>query len=357
MTDLLGLDTEQLRELAEAQGERPFRGQQLATWLYRKHVTDLEAMSDLPRAWRDQLIAAGHQGGSLRQARVQASSDGTCKYLFATRLGGMIESVLMPSDDRVSVCVSTQIGCAVGCAFCETGISGFQRDLSAGEIVEQVGAIAAHSGRRISHVVFMGMGEPLLNLEATLKAIRLLNREGGIAMRQLTVSTSGVIPGIHQLAEAKLQLTLAISLHAPNDALRDRLVPLNRRYPLAELHRAAADYVARTGRRLTVEYVMLRDVNDSVELARQTASWLKGLHAHVNLIPFNATDAAFGPSRPDAVARFRAILEEAGFPVTVRVERGADIAAACGQLRRQALGEGGEVVPQVKLGMARGSDA
>ena len=352
MPELVGLTTDELKTLAESHGEKPFRGKQLATWLYQKSEPSLAAMTDLPKAFRAKLEAEGYQGGAMTIHRVQASSDGTRKYLFGTEASGMVESVLMPSDDRVSVCVSTQIGCAVACVFCETGLSGFQRHLTAGEIVEQVQQIQHESGMRVSHVVFMGMGEPLFNYEHTIKAVKLLNEEVGIGMRHLTVSTSGVVPGIQRLADEDLQLTLALSLHAPNDALLDYLVPLNRRYPLAVLREAVKDYTERTGRRLTIEYVMLQGVNDTVDLARQTADWLRGIHAHVNLIPFNATDAAFGPSTPEAIQAFRGVLETAGFPVTVRVERGADIAAACGQLRRQALKETGEVVPLLKLPVA-----
>lgn len=335
MTELIGLDSQELKQLAERLGEKPYRGGQLARWLYKQSVTELDSMTDLSKGFRDRLSSEARPG-MLSIARVQVASDGTRKYLFDSGGCGMIESVLMPSADRVSACVSTQVGCAVACAFCATGLSGFQRNLSAGEIVEQVVRMQQESEQRISHVVFMGMGEPLFNYEATLKAVRLLNQEVGIGMRHLTISTSGVIPGIRRLADEKLQLTLALSLHAGSDSLRDWLVPLNRRFPLAELKDAAKDYIDRTGRRLTIEYVMLDGVNDSSEHARQTAEWMRGLMAHVNLIPYNATDAEFGPSSPERIRAFRAVLEEAGFPVTVRVERGADIDAACGQLRRRA---------------------
>lgn len=349
MPELVGMTTAELKALVEARGDKPFRGKQLAGWLYQKSQLDLAAMSDLPKALRASLSEAGYAGGSLEPVRVQVATDGTQKFLFDTHGCGLVESVFMPSADRKSVCVSTQIGCAVGCAFCETGLSGFQRNLSAGEIVEQVLQIQHQTGERVSHVVFMGMGEPLFNYDQTLKAVQLLNEEVGIGMRHLTLSTSGVVPGIKRMADENLQLTLALSLHAPNDALRDFLVPLNRRYPLAVLREAVLDYTERTKRRLTIEYVMLDGVNDTPELARQTALWLRGLHSHVNLIPFNATDAEFGPSKPEAIQAFRRILEDAGFPVTVRVERGADIAAACGQLRRRAVEATGEVVPLVKL--------
>ena len=332
----MGLTAPELKELAERLGEPAYRGTQVAKWLYKQGVTDLDAMTDLPKAFREKLKAEGYRGGSLQVAKVQVASDGTRKFLFDSSGCGMIESVLMPSEYGLSVCVSTQIGCAVKCAFCATGLSGFQRNLSAGEIVEQVVLMQQECGDRVTNVVFMGMGEPLHNYDATLKAVQLLNNEVGIGMRHISVSTSGVVPGIDRLSEENLQLTLAFSLHAPNDKLRDYLVPLNRRYNLAALKKALRNYHDRTKRRITVEYVMLGGVNDSPDLARETVEWLRGLHVHVNLIPYNATDADFKPSRPQTIAAFRDILDAAGFPVTVRVERGADIAAACGQLRRQA---------------------
>ncbi|MEB3187292.1 MAG: 23S rRNA (adenine(2503)-C(2))-methyltransferase RlmN [bacterium] len=344
----IGLSTDELVAEVAGLGEPGYRGKQLATWLYRKNRVVLDEMTDLPRGLREKL--ATRPVGELSLVRDQVATDGTRKFLFDTLAGGMVESVFMPSAERSSVCVSTQVGCAVACAFCETGLSGFQRDLSAGEIVEQVLAIQRLTGERVTHVVFMGMGEPLFNMDATLKAVALLNGEVGIGMRHLTISTSGVVPAIDRLAEHDLQLTLAISLHAAEDGLRDVLVPLNRRFPLEQLKEAAQRYENRTGRRITIEYVLLDGVNDQRSHAEACATWLRGIHAHVNLIPFNATEAAFAPSRPEAIRQFRQILEGAGFPVTVRVERGAEIAAACGQLRRQALKAAGEIVPLRKRG-------
>jgi len=336
MAELMGMTAPELKELAERLGESAYRGTQIAKWLYKQGVTDLDGMTDLPKAFREKLKAEGFRAGGLQVARVQVATDGTRKFLFDSSGCGMIESVLMPTDYGLSVCVSTQIGCAVKCAFCATGLSGFQRNLSAGEIVEQVVQMQRECGDRVTNVVFMGMGEPLHNYDATLKAVNLLNHEVGIGMRHLTVSTSGVVPGIEKLAEENLQLTLAFSLHAPNDKLRDYLVPLNRRYNLNALKQALRDYHEKTHRRITLEYVMLGGVNDTPDLAREMAEWMRGLHVHVNLIPYNATDADFKPSRPQDIKTFAKILEDAGFPTTVRVERGADIAAACGQLRRQA---------------------
>ncbi|HEY9764840.1 MAG TPA: 23S rRNA (adenine(2503)-C(2))-methyltransferase RlmN, partial [Chroococcales cyanobacterium] len=246
-----------------------------------------------------------------------------------------IESVLLPYPDRVTACISTQVGCAIGCRFCATGESGFVRDLSAGEIVDQVRFMNRHSGRRITNVVLMGMGEPLLNYDATLKSIDILNEEMGIGMRGITLSTCGISPKIRELAKRKLQLTLAVSLHAPLDDIRDSLVPINRKYPLADLKEAMKEYAELTGRRVTIEYVMLRGVNDSVVLARRLADYLRGLHCQINLIPCHEAANGFLPSDSESMHRFAEVLKEIGFPVTTRAERGLKIAAACGQLRRR----------------------
>lgn len=392
MKNLFGLETAELEALASAVGEPEYRGRQLARWLFKRNEVDLAAMSDLPRGFREKLAAHGGAScGALRILSQQIAVDGTRKYLFGSTHGGTLEAVLMPywdsdpTDDysravgdivedlgrlgdpeasvdasegantlagiragtragtlaespprRVTACISTQVGCAVGCVFCATGLSGFQKNVTSGEMVEQVARIQRETGFRVSNVVFMGMGEPFLNYEETLKAVRLLNREVGIGMRHLTISTSGVIPGIDRLAAEKLQLTLAVSLHAPNDELRDYLVPINKRYPLADLKSAMKRYLAETGRRLTIEYVMLRDVNDEPDLAREMAHYLRDVPlVHVNLIPYNATDAQFKASTPEAIGRFRAILRDKGINATVRVERGAEIEGACGQLRRR----------------------
>ena len=380
MKNLFGLDSSELEALAAAVGEPTYRGRQLARWLFKRNEVDLDAMSDLPKAFRQKLAAEGDAAcGALRLIKQQIGSDGTRKFLFGSDRSGTMEAVVMPywdSEDtgdysravgeivedlrqldrladvpaessglvnaqpkRVTACISTQVGCAVGCVFCATGLSGFEKNVTAGEMVEQVARIQRETGLRVSNVVFMGMGEPFLNYDETLKAVSLLNHEVGIGMRHLTISTSGVIPGIDRLAAEKLQLTLAVSLHAPNDPLRDYLVPINKRYPLGELKAAMKRYLAKTGRRLTIEYVMLRDVNDEPDLARELAIFLRDMPLiHVNLIPYNATDAEFRASTPQAIGRFRAILREKGVNATVRVERGAEIEGACGQLRRRMEG-------------------
>ena len=367
MINLLGLGPSELEEVSRACGQPAYRGGQLARWLFGRGELDLGKMTDLPRAFREHLEASGYVPGELRLVAERQTPDGTRKVLLASPRGGTLEAVLMPhwpdleaarSDpqggrpERVTACISTQIGCAVGCAFCATGFSGFQRNVAAGEMVEQVIRMQGEAGYRISNVVFMGMGEPLLNYNDTLKAVRILNEEVGIGMRHLTISTSGVIPGIDRLAAERLQLTLAVSLHAPDDTLRDALVPINRRYPLADLKAAMKRYVAQTSRRVTIEYVLLSGVNDSPAQARELSRYLEGLNAHVNLIPYNATDALFEPSRPAEVEAFREVIERSGRAVSVRVERGRPIDAACGQLRRR-LAEGGEAIVEKDPARAR----
>ncbi len=367
MINLLGLDSSELKEVARACGQPAYRGDQLARWLFGRFELALDKMTDLPRAFREQIEAAGYVPGELAFVADRQTPDGTRKVLFASPRRGTLEVVLMPhwpdpeaarSDpqgirpERVTTCISTQIGCAVGCAFCATGFSGFQRNVAAGEMVEQVVRMQREAGHRISNVVFMGMGEPLLNYNDTLKAVRILNEEVGIGMRHLTISTAGIIPGIDRLAAERLQLTLAVSLHAPDDILRDALVPINRRYPLADLKAAMKRYVTRTSRRITIEYVLLAGVNDSTAQARDLVRYLEGLNAHVNLIPYNATDAQFEPSRPEAVEAFREVIERSGRAVSVRVERGRQIDAACGQLRRR-LAEGGEAILEKDPARAR----
>ncbi|MBU6430011.1 MAG: 23S rRNA (adenine(2503)-C(2))-methyltransferase RlmN [Cyanobacteria bacterium REEB65] len=358
MVNVLGLTTAELQAVARSCGQPEYRGKQLARWVFQQGELRLEAMTNLPKAFRDQLALGDPAIGVLTLVTRSQSPDGTAKQLFGSKLGGTLEAVLMPyfaresQPDRVTACISTQIGCAVGCVFCATGFSGFGRNVTAGEMVEQVVRMQRDAGLRVSNVVFMGMGEPLLNYEETLKAVRLLNTEVGIGMRHLTLSTSGIVPGIDRLAEERLQLTLAVSLHAPNDRLRDFLVPINRRYPLGDLKAAMRRYVEHTGRRVTVEYVMLRGVNDDLALARELSHYLDGLGAHVNLIPYNATDAEFAPSPPRDVAAFREVLERSGRTVTVRVERGGEIAAACGQLRRRQAETGAAILEKSPPTMA-----
>lgn len=293
-------------------------------------------MTDLPGALRTRLATESVVGRSLLRAE-QLAGDGTRKLLLELADGATIETVGLPSADRLSCCVSSQTGCAVGCTFCATGYLGAGRNLTAGEIVDQVLTVGERTGRRVSHVVFMGMGEPLLNLEQVLRAVRLLSDEVGMSQRQLTISTVGLPPQIATLAGEDLTCTLAISLHAADDGLRRQLIPTTaRRWSVDEILTAARQYGAHTRRRVTYEMVLLAGVNDRPEDARLAANRLRR-GEHVNLIPFNPIgEASFERPERDAVGQFRAILEQAGLTVTQRRTRGRDIDGACGQLRATA---------------------
>jgi 23S rRNA (adenine2503-C2)-methyltransferase len=333
---LLGMTRKELQSLVESLGQSGFRGRQIADWLYKRNVASIDEMTDLPAAFRAQVA----QGAVLYRDTILdqiKSPDGTTKFLLELEDQQRIESVLLPYEERVSVCVSTQVGCAMACEFCATGIGGFIRDLTAGEIVDEVLTLQRESARRISHVVYMGMGEPLLNYDNVVKSLHLLNDEVGIGMRHITVSTVGITSRIQKLAHDKLQITLAVSLHAPNDEVRTRIMPIAARYPLKGLIEACREYAEETRRRITFEYLLIRDVNDAPAQARELVVLLKGLLCNVNLIPYNAVEGvALQRPTKGRVQGFRAILESAGIAVTQRLERGHSIAAACGQLRRRS---------------------
>ncbi len=341
ISSLLGLNTEELCRLAQDEGVPQYRGRQLAEWIYRRHARSFAEMTDLPAALRTRL-AEKYQVGRASLVTERRSRDGTVKLLLEMGDGVRVETVGLPYEDRFSCCVSTQAGCTVGCLFCATGLGGFVRNLTAGEIVGQVLAVEDASenrpgGRaRLDHVTFMGMGEPLFNYEAVLKALYLLNVEKRIGARNLTVSTSGYVPGILKLAQENLQITLAVSLHAASDELRRRLVPGMAKWTIRELIEAAREYVRQTGRRITFEYCLLAGENDRLEEARHLAQLLHGLNCHVNLIPYNQVpELGLQASPGQQVKAFREVLVAAGIPVTQREEKGADIEAACGQLRRR----------------------
>jgi 23S rRNA (adenine2503-C2)-methyltransferase len=306
-------------------------------------------MSSLPPAVRASL-AEDFVFSTLEPLRVLPADGGaTQKYLFRLEGGALLESVCMHyprterSSERTTLCLSSQVGCAVGCPFCATGLGGLERNMTAAEIVDQVLAVQrdqAARGRRVSHVVFMGMGEPLHNVDATLAATaRLTDAEAiGLGVRRVTVSTSGVVPGIEALAESGLGVNLAVSLHAPNDGIRDQLVPLNRKWPVRRVLAAADAYGDRTGRRVSYEYVMLRGVNDGLDLADELGVTLRGRLAHVNLIPYNAIPGdPYQSSPPAHIEAFRRRVKTHGIECTVRDTRGRDIDAACGQLRATAM--------------------
>ena len=334
---IIGLNLEELDALVSEFGEPRYRARQLLDWVYKKGIDDFGQMSNLPALFRQRLQARGLTGGAITEAGAEEAADGTKKYLFRLPDDFCVEAVYIPEKKRKTVCFSTQVGCAVGCTFCATGQQGFKRNLTAGEIVDQVRKIGLDKRTRISHAVAMGQGEPLANYAATLKAIRLLNADYGLQMaaRHLTISTSGIVPAIYRLADEKLQINLALSLHATEDQLRSQLIPLNRTYPLAQVIRACRDYVAKTKRRVTLEYIMLDGVNDGeADLARLVelaAGWL----CHVNLIPYNPVPAAaYRPSPLRIRQRFLSFLQEHGVAASIRQERGAEVNAACGQLRQ-----------------------
>jgi 23S rRNA (adenine2503-C2)-methyltransferase len=341
---LLGLDTRELRAVAVENSASAYRGSQLADWLYRKGARGFQEMTNLPSAF---VKCLGERYSVWRSSLVQKrrGADGTFKLLLKLSDGATVETVGLPSSDRFTCCVSTQVGCPVGCLFCATGRSGYERNLTSGEIGDQVLTVDEQqriyvpvtAGKHgVDHVTFMGMGEPLLNYDQTMKAVRLLNSEMGIAMRHLTLSTVGYVPGIRKLIAEKLQLTLAVSLHAPTDALRRKLVPGMSAWSVADIVEACRDYVEQTGRRVTFEYCLLRGVNDGVEEVNTLVNLLKGLNCHVNLIPFNPVRGLiFRPPSAERVQGFRDILESKGIPVTQRMQRGPGIDAACGQLRRR----------------------
>jgi 23S rRNA (adenine2503-C2)-methyltransferase len=328
---LFDLDREQLASWLE--GEPRYRIEQVWEGLYQQG-NEVGDLTSLPAALRNRLAEEFPPG--LREAtRSEADGGDTVKWLFELGDGQAIETVLMHYDKRSTVCVSTQAGCAMACGFCATGQAGFDRNLTAGEIIEQVVRARREAApRRVSNVVFMGMGEPLANYDATWTAVHRLRDDMGISARRLTLSTVGLIPGIRRLAADDLPVSLAVSLHAGNDELRNELVPINRRYPLADLMGACAEYVEATGRRLSFEWALIDAVNDSTADAGQLADLALPLRAHVNLIPLNPTPGypTVG-SHERRVARFRAELESRGVNVTVRQTRGSEIDAACGQLR------------------------
>ena len=340
---LTDLSYEELQTWVVEQGEPSFRARQIFEWVYRALAADFSAMTNLPLALRQKLAGLGIIQ-SLAPLETVTSADGlTTKTLLQLRDGETIESVLMRYEGRQSVCISSQVGCALNCPFCATGQSGFKRNLSPGEVVEQVLYFARQLQSQdlaVSNVVLMGMGEPLANYEAIWQAIRILNDARGLRLgaRRFTISTAGMVPGIRRMAEEGLEVGLAVSLHAANDALRNRLVPLNKRYPLSDLIAACREYAEHTSRRVSFEYALIQNVNDDPQQARELGQLLRGLLCHVNLIPLNpTTDCAYRPASRERIMAFRRELNDTGIPNTVRLGRGADIQAGCGQLRSRNL--------------------
>lgn len=340
MLNLINLMSQNLQEteqLISEMGEPRFRAKQVFKWVHQKGVSDFSEMTDIPIKLRERLESECTPG-NLSIMTKQASNDGTVKYLFELSDGNAVESVYLPHDYGVSVCVSSQVGCRMGCRFCASTIGGLVRNLSAGEIYAQVMGIEKDQGQRVGSVVIMGSGEPMDNLAEVIKFVGLITSENGlnIGARHITISTCGEVPGIRSLAEERMQITLSVSLHAPNDEIRDQIMPVNKKYPIKTLMKACADYISLTNRRITFEYALINNFNDSPEQAIELGRLLKGLLCHVNLIPLNPVDERdFRQSKPGRVQAFRSALEKLGVPATVRREMGADIDAACGQLRRR----------------------
>lgn len=340
--DIKSMTLEELTRTMQDWGEPAFRGRQVFTWLHQRGVVSFGEMTNLSKPLREKLEEA-YYINTLRVARKQVSRlDGTVKYLWELMDGNCIETVLMQYHHGNTVCISSQVGCRMGCAFCASTVGGKVRDLRPSELLDQVLFTQRDSGRPISNIVLMGIGEPMDNLDNVLRFLELVNHRDGldIGMRHISLSTCGVIPGIRRLAELKLQLTLSVSLHAPDSETRSRIMPVNRAYDVEELFQACHDYFRQTGRRISFEYAMIDGVNDHDWQADLIAEKLRGMPGHVNMIPLN--DVRESPLKPSRrIRQFQQRLESRGVTATVRRSLGGDIDASCGQLRRKAM-EGGE---------------
>ena len=337
MMNLKDLRPAELENFIKELGEPKFRAKQVFQWLYKDGgVTEWDQMTNVPKALREKLAAQASLG-ILKKLQVQQSRlDGTRKYLFELEDGNCIESVFMKYKYGNSICVSSQAGCRMGCKFCASGMDGLVRDLTPGEIIDQLLAAERDTGERINHVVVMGTGEPFDNYENLSTFIRLLHDPAGLnlSLRNITVSTCGLVPGIRQFAEDFPQVNLAISLHAPNDEIRGRTMPVSKAYPMPELLQACREYAEKTGRRVTFEYTLIKGVNDQPEHAAELVQRLKGMLCHVNLIPLNIVEeSGFDTTAKKDAVNFQSMLEARGIPATIRRELGDDIDGACGQLR------------------------
>lgn len=343
MIDIKSLTIEEITDLLHGWGEPAFRGRQVFTWLHRG-VTSFEDMSNLSKALRQKLAEACYITAPTVARRQESALDGTIKYLWRLGDGNCIETVLMQYHHGNTVCISSQVGCRMGCAFCASTIAGKVRDLTPSEMLDQVLFTQLDSGRDISNIVLMGIGEPMDNRENVLRFLELVNHPEGmnIGMRHISLSTCGVVPGIDALADLNLQLTLSVSLHAPDSETRSRIMPVNKAYDVEELFAACHRYFQKTGRRISFEYAMIDGVNDNDWQADLIAKRIKGMPGHVNLIPLNdVVESPFKPSR--RVVAFQKRLESHGITATVRRSLGGDIDASCGQLRRKAMEEEGKL--------------
>ncbi len=339
MKNIKDFNIEELKQELVNLGEKPFRAEQIFKWIFEENVTSFDEMTNISLELREKLKKE-YTLCVFNIIKKQVASDGTIKYLFDVLDGNAIETVLMKYHHGYSICVSSQIGCKMGCKFCaSTGIA-FIRSLTSGEIVEQLLAVERDEKIKISNVVFMGIGEPLDNYENVVNAIRIINNQKGINIgaRHISVSTSGLVPKIYKLAEENIQCTLSISLHATTDEQRSKMMPVNNLYNIEELLQACKDYIAKTNRRISFEYALAKENNDNLEDAKRLVKLLKGMNCHVNLIPINKIEnGSFDKSSNENIMKFRDYLNNHGIVATIRRELGSDIDAACGQLRRKNL--------------------
>ncbi len=345
MKSLFNYNIEQLQNYLSEQGFKPFSAKQIYAWLYKRRIFNVELMTDLNKATRQHLI--DHFDSPLLTLRThQVSADGTIKYLFETADKSLVETVLMTHDYGYSICVTTQLGCSMGCKFCASGLVKKQRDLTTAEMVLQVLQVQQYldvDEKRISNIVIMGTGEPFDNYEQVMNFIDIVNSDFGLGIgaRRITVSTCGLIPGIKKFSDAQLQVNLAISLHAPNQHIRQEIMPIAKVYPLDQLMDSLRYYLSKNNRRLTLEYILLKDVNDSIDQAQELVQLIKGMNAYVNLIPYNEVDEhGYKTSSFKQSMKFYDHLKRNNIQVTLRKEQGSDIDAACGQLRSKHMKRG-----------------
>ena len=337
MNHIKSMTLTEMGALFKELGQPAFRAKQVYTWLH-KGVRSYDEMTNLPKDLRSLLAVRYPITAPVAVRRQESQKDGTIKYLWQLSDGNCVETVLMRYHYGNTVCISTEVGCRMGCAFCASTLGGLVRRLEPNEMLDQVLFTQVESGLPVSHIVLMGIGEPLDNFDNVMRFLELVNSPEGmnISMRHISLSTCGLVPGIDKLAEEKLQLTLSVSLHAPTDQIRDTIMPVNKAYPTEELLQACRRYYEKTGRRISFEYAMINGVNDTPEAAKTLLKRLKGLPAHMNLIPLNhVEESPLKPSTRQSVMRFQQILEEGGIPATVRRTLGGDIDASCGQLRRK----------------------
>ena len=337
--DLLSLTSMDIEEFLVSMGEKRFRGKQIFQWI-NKGIKDFDKMTNLPKSLREKIKDYAYITDIEIKEKLISNIDGTTKYLFLLDDYNIIEGVVMKHHHGLTACISTQVGCAMGCTFCASTLKGLVRNLRAGEMVDQVLTMQKDMGERISNIVLMGSGEPLNNFDETIKFIKIVNGEDGlnISNRHITLSTSGLVPQIKALADLRIPINLAVSLHAPNDALRKQTMPIAKKYSIKELVESCKYYIDRTNRRVSFEYALIRGINDDVAHAKELSNLLKGILCYVNLIPVNTVEGK-EYKKPDIedIRKFQQVLRESGIEATIRREMGADIDAACGQLRRKYL--------------------